>query len=432
MSLSAKQQQLFKQASKHIPGGVNSPVRAFNGVGGTPVFIEKAQGAYLWDVDGKRYVDYIGSWGPMILGHSHPSIVKAVQDAAQDGLSFGAPTVHETTLADVICEIMPSIEMVRMTNSGTEATMSAIRLARGYTGRDKIVKFEGCYHGHSDSLLVKAGSGMLTLGEPTSKGVPADFAKHTITLPYNDIEAVKACFAKFGGEIAGVIVEPVAGNMNLVKPIAGFLETIREMCDEYKSVFIIDEVMTGFRVALGGAQSVYNVKPDLTTLGKIIGAGLPVGAFGGKREIMECIAPLGGVYQAGTLSGNPLAMRAGIEMFKHLRQENFYTDLSAKLAKLLAGFKQVAQEECIALKTEQIGGMFGLYFTDQTEITSFDDILKCDVNAFKQFFHGMLDRGIHFAPSAFEAGFISSAHSDEDIAYTIAAAKEVFAEMKQA
>lgn len=432
MSLSAKQQQLFKQASKHIPGGVNSPVRAFNGVGGTPVFIEKAQGAYLWDVDGKRYVDYIGSWGPMILGHSHPAIVAAVQAAAQDGLSFGAPTVHETTLADVICEIMPSIEMVRMTNSGTEATMSAIRLARGYTGRDKIVKFEGCYHGHSDSLLVKAGSGMLTLGEPTSKGVPADFAKHTITLPYNDIEAIKACFAKFGHEIAGVIVEPVAGNMNLVKPIAGFLETIREMCDEYKSVFIIDEVMTGFRVALGGAQSVYNVKPDLTTLGKIIGAGLPVGAFGGKREIMECIAPLGGVYQAGTLSGNPLAMRAGIEMFKHLRQVNFYSDLSAKLAKLLTGFKQVAQEEGIALKTEQIGGMFGLYFTDQTEITSFDDILKCDVNAFKQFFHGMLDRGIHFAPSAFEAGFISSAHSDEDIAYTIAAAKAVFAEMKQA
>ncbi len=432
MSLSAKQQQLFKQASKHIPGGVNSPVRAFNGVGGTPVFIEKAQGAYLWDVDGKRYVDYIGSWGPMILGHSHPAIVAAVQAAAQDGLSFGAPTVHETTLADVICEIMPSIEMVRMTNSGTEATMSAIRLARGYTGRDKIVKFEGCYHGHSDSLLVKAGSGMLTLGEPTSKGVPADFAKHTITLPYNDIEAIKACFAKFGHEIAGVIVEPVAGNMNLVKPIAGFLETISEMCYEYKSVFIIDEVMTGFRVALGGAQSVYNVKPDLTTLGKIIGAGLPEGAFGGKREIRECIAPLGGVYQAGTLSGNPLAMRAGIEMFKHLRQENFYSDLSAKLAKLLAGFKQVAQEEGIALKTEQIGGMFGLYFTDQTEITSFDDILKCDVNAFKQFFHGMLDRGIHFAPSAFEAGFISSAHSDEDIAYTIAAAKAVFAEMKQA
>lgn len=432
MSLSPKQEQLFKQANKHIPGGVNSPVRAFNGVGGTPVFIEKAQGAYLWDVDGKRYVDYIGSWGPMILGHSHPDIVQTVQAAAQDGLSFGAPTVHETTLADIICEIVPSIEMVRMTNSGTEATMSAIRLARGYTGRDKIVKFEGCYHGHSDSLLVKAGSGLLTLGEPTSKGVPADFAKHTLTLPYNDIEAVKACFEKFGSEIACVIVEPVAGNMNLVKPIKGFLETIREVCDQYQSVFIIDEVMTGFRVALGGAQAYYNVKPDLTTLGKIIGAGLPVGAFGGKREIMQCIAPLGGVYQAGTLSGNPLAMRAGIAMFKHLRQPEFYSQLEAQLAKLLAGLKQVAGEEGIALKTEQAGAMFGLYFTDQTQITSFDHILKCDVDAFKHFFHGMLDRGIHFAPSAFEAGFISSAHSDEDIAYTIQAAKETFAEMKKA
>ncbi|WP_343595135.1 glutamate-1-semialdehyde 2,1-aminomutase [Acinetobacter sp.] len=432
MSLSPKQEQLFKQANKHIPGGVNSPVRAFNGVGGTPVFIEKAQGAYLWDVDGKRYVDYIGSWGPMILGHSHPDIVQSVQAAAQDGLSFGAPTVHETTLADIICEIVPSIEMVRMTNSGTEATMSAIRLARGYTGRDKIVKFEGCYHGHSDSLLVKAGSGLLTLGEPTSKGVPADFAKHTLTLPYNDIEAIKACFEKFGSEIACVIVEPVAGNMNLVKPIKGFLETIREVCDQYQSVFIIDEVMTGFRVALGGAQAYYNVKPDLTTLGKIIGAGLPVGAFGGKREIMQCIAPLGGVYQAGTLSGNPLAMRAGITMFKHLRQPEFYSKLEAQLAKLLAGLQQVANEEGIALKTEQAGAMFGLYFTDQTEITSFDHILKCDVEAFKQFFHGMLDRGIHFAPSAFEAGFISSAHSDEDIAYTVQAAKETFAQMKKA
>ncbi|MEB3766183.1 glutamate-1-semialdehyde 2,1-aminomutase [Acinetobacter sp. MD2] len=432
MSLSAKQEQLFKQASKHIPGGVNSPVRAFNGVGGTPIFIEKAQGAYLWDVDGKRYVDYIGSWGPMILGHSHPDIVKAVQEAAEDGLSFGAPTVHETTLADLICEIVPSIEMVRMTNSGTEATMSAIRLARGYTGRDKIVKFEGCYHGHSDSLLVKAGSGLLTLGEPTSKGVPADFAKHTLTLPYNDIEAIKACFEKYGAEIACVIVEPVAGNMNLVKPIQGFLETIRDVCDQYQSVFIIDEVMTGFRVALGGAQAYYNVKPDLTTLGKIIGAGLPVGAFGGKREIMQCIAPLGGVYQAGTLAGNPLAMRAGITMFKYLRQPNFYSKLEAQLAKLLTGLQQVANETGVALKTEQAGAMFGLYFTDQTEISSFDDILKCDVEAFKQFFHGMLDRGVHLAPSAFEAGFISYAHSDEDIAYTVQVAKEVFAAMKQA
>ena len=430
MTLSAKQQQLFKQANKHIPGGVNSPVRAFNGVGGTPVFIEKAQGAYLWDVDGKRYVDYIGSWGPMILGHAHPDIVKAVQTAAEDGLSFGAPTVHETTLADIICDIVPSIEMVRMTNSGTEATMSAIRLARGYTGRDKIVKFEGCYHGHSDSLLVKAGSGLLTLGEPTSKGVPADFAKHTITLPYNDIEALKECFTKYGQDIAGVIVEPVAGNMNLVKPIAGFLEAIRDVCDEYKAVFIIDEVMTGFRVALGGAQAHYNVTPDLTTLGKIIGAGLPVGAFGGKREIMACIAPLGGVYQAGTLAGNPLAMRAGIKMFEHLREPNFYQNLSDKLDVLLKGLKQAADEAGIAMHTEQIGGMFGLYFTEQTQIQSFDDILKCDVEAFKKFFHGMLKRGVNLAPSAFEAGFISSAHTDEDIAFTIEMAKETFAEMK--
>ena len=432
MSLSPKQEQLFKQASKHIPGGVNSPVRAFNGVGGTPAFIEKAKGAYLYDVDGKRYVDYVGSWGPMILGHAHPDIIAAVQKAAEDGLSFGAPTVYETTLADIICEIMPSIEMVRMTNSGTEATMTAIRLARGYTGRDKIVKFEGCYHGHSDSLLVKAGSGMLTLGEPTSKGVPADFAKHTITLPYNDIEAVKACFAKFGDEIAGVIVEPIAGNMNLVKPIAGFLETIREQCDAYKAVFIIDEVMTGFRVALGGAQALYNVKPDLTTLGKIIGAGLPVGAFGGKREIMECIAPLGGVYQAGTLSGNPLAMRAGIRMFEHLRQPNFYVDLNAKMTKLLNGLQQAADAAGVPFRTEHAGGLFGMYFTDQPEITSFEHILKCNADAFRLFFHGMLKRGVNFAPAAYEAGFISIAHSDADIDFTIQAATEVFAEMKAA
>ena len=432
MTLSAKQEQLFKQASKHIPGGVNSPVRAFNGVGGTPVFIEKAKGAYLYDVDGKRYVDYVGSWGPMILGHAHPAIIQAVQNAAVDGLSFGAPTVHETTLADIICEVIPSIELVRMTNSGTEATMTAIRLARGYTGRDKIVKFEGCYHGHSDSLLVKAGSGLLTSGEgeATSAGVPVDFAKHTLTLPYNDIAMLKECFAKFGAEIAGVIVEPVAGNMNLVKPIDGFLQAIRDVCDEYSSVFIIDEVMTGFRVGLGGAQAHYGVTPDLTTLGKIIGAGLPVGAFGGKREVMECIAPLGKVYQAGTLSGNPLAMRAGIEMFKHLREAGFYEKLTAQLAKLLAGLQTVADEAGIAFKTQQVGGMFGLYFTDQTDITSFDSMLKCDVDAFRKFFHGMLSRGINLAPSAFEAGFISSAHSDEDIQFTIDMAKEVFAEMK--
>lgn len=430
MFVSAKQAQLFEEASKHIPGGVNSPVRAFKSVGGTPVFIKRAKGAYLWDEDNNQYIDYVGSWGPMILGHSHPAIVKAVQDAAEDGLSYGAPTVAETTLADVICEILPSIDLIRMTNSGTEATMTAIRLARGYTGRDKIVKFEGCYHGHSDSLLVKAGSGLLTFGEPTSKGVPEDFAKHTIVLPYNDIEALKECFAKFGAEIAGVIVEPVAGNMNLVKPIDGFLQTIRAVCDEYKSVFIVDEVMTGFRVALGGAHTLYDVKPDLVTLGKIIGAGLPVGAFGGKREIMECIAPLGGVYQAGTLSGNPLAMRAGLEMFKHISQAGFYEKLEVQLAKLLSGLQQAADDVGIAFKTQQVGAMFGLYFTDQDQLSSFESMLKCDVEAFKQFFHGMLKRGVYLAPSAFEAGFISSVHSDEDIENTIRAAKEVFIEMK--
>lgn len=420
---------LFTAASKHIPGGVNSPVRAFKGVGGTPVFIERAQGAYLWDVEGKKYIDYVGSWGPMILGHAHPDIVKAVQDAAVDGLSFGAPTRSETTVADLICEIMPSIELVRMTSSGTEATMSAIRLARGYTGRDKIVKFEGCYHGHSDSLLVKAGSGMLTLGVPTSLGVPADFAKHTITLPFNDIAAVQQCFAEFGSEIAGVIVEPVAGNMNLVIPLEGFLQCLRDECDKAGSVLIADEVMTGFRVGLGGAQGLYGVQADITTLGKIIGAGLPVGAFGGKKEIMQCIAPLGGVYQAGTLSGNPLAMRAGLAMFLHLRQPGFYEALSGQLGKLLAGLQRAADEAGVAFKTQQVGGMFGLYFTDSSDLSSYDAMTKCNVDAFKQFFHGMLKRGVYLAPSAFEAGFISSVHSDEDIANTIQAARETFAEM---
>ena len=420
---------LFTAASKHIPGGVNSPVRAFKGVGGTPVFVERAQGAYLWDAEGKQYIDYVGSWGPMILGHAHPDIVKAVQEAAVDGLSFGAPTRTETTVADLICDIMPSIELVRMTSSGTEATMSAIRLARGYTGRDKIVKFEGCYHGHSDSLLVKAGSGMLTLGVPTSLGVPADFAKHTITLPFNDIAAVQQCFAEFGAEIAGVIVEPVAGNMNLVIPVQGFLQCLRDECDKAGSVLIIDEVMTGFRVGLGGAQGLYGVQADITTLGKIIGAGLPVGAFGGKKEIMQCIAPLGGVYQAGTLSGNPLAMRAGLAMFKHLRQPGFYEALSTKLAELLAGLQQAADDAGVAFKTQQVGGMFGLYFTDSNDLSSYEAMTRCNVEAFKQFFHGMLKRGVYLAPSAFEAGFISSVHSDEDIARTIQAAKETFAEM---
>lgn len=429
--MSAKQAQLFAEASRYIPGGVNSPVRAFKSVGGTPIFIKKAKGAYLWDEDDKRYIDYVGSWGPMILGHSHPDIVQAVQQAAEDGLSYGAPTVAETDLAQVICEILPHVELVRMTNSGTEATMTAIRLARGYTGRDKIIKFEGCYHGHSDSLLVKAGSGLLTLGEPTSQGVPEDFAKHTLVLPFNDKVALKECFEKYGEDIAGVIIEPVAGNMNLVLPKDNFLQEIRALCDEYGAVFIIDEVMTGFRVGLGGAHTHYGVHPDLVTLGKIIGAGLPVGAFGGKREIMQCIAPLGGVYQAGTLSGNPLAMRAGLAMFKHLRQDGFYAKLEQQLAKLLAGLQQAADEAGIAFKTQQAGAMFGLYFTEQDDLSSFEAMLKCDIDAFKQFFHGMLEQGVYLAPSAFEAGFISSVHSDDDIQYTINAAKTVFAQMKQ-
>ncbi len=428
-SLPHNSAEWFAAAQQHIPGGVNSPVRAFKGVGGTPVFIQKAQGAYLYDTEGKRYVDYVGSWGPMILGHAHPQIVRAVQDAAADGLSFGAPTPSEVTVADRICEIMPSMDLVRMTSSGTEATMSAIRLARGFTGRDKIVKFEGCYHGHGDSLLVKAGSGMLTLGVPTSLGVPASLAQHTLTLPFNDLDAVKACFAEYGDQIACVIVEPVAGNMNLVLPVEGFLQTLREQCTAHGSVLIFDEVMTGFRVALGGAQAHYGVTPDLTTLGKIIGAGLPVGAFGGRRDIMSCIAPLGGVYQAGTLSGNPLAMRAGLAMLDLLTVEGFYERLSGQLAALLAGLQAAADAAGVAFKTQQAGGMFGLYFTDSEDLSSYAAMTACDVDAFKRFFHGMLDRGVYLAPSAFEAGFISSAHTDADIDYTVAAAREVFAQM---
>ena len=423
-------QELFNAASVHIPGGVNSPVRAFKGVGGTPVFVQKAKGAYLFDAEGKRYIDYVGSWGPMILGHAHPEIVQAVKDAAEDGLSFGAPTPSETTVADLICQIMPSMDMVRMTSSGTEACMSAIRLARGFTGRDKIVKFEGCYHGHADSLLVKAGSGMLTLGVPTSLGVPKDLAQHTITLPYNDIEAVKACFAEYGDQIACVIVEPVAGNMNLVLPIKGFLQALRDECTKSGSVLIFDEVMTGFRVALGGAQTHYGITPDLTTLGKIIGAGLPVGAFGGKREIMNCIAPLGGVYQAGTLSGNPLAMRAGIAMLKLISAEGFYVQLSTKLSLLLNGLKAIADDVGIPLQVQQAGGMFGIYFTDSNDLSSYEAMTRCDVAAFREFFHGMLKRGVYLAPSAFEAGFISSSHTQADIEDTLAAAQDTLMEMK--
>lgn len=422
-------QLLFKQAKVHIAGGVNSPVRAFAGVGGTPVFISRASGSKMYDTEGNEYIDYVGSWGPMILGHANPHIIDAVKKAADDGLSFGAPTPFETTIADKICEIIPSIDMMRMTSSGTEATMSAIRLARGYTGRDKIVKFEGCYHGHSDSLLVKAGSGMLDIGEPTSKGVPADFAKHTITLPYNDEQAIKDCFAKFGQEIAGVIVEPIAGNMNMVIPSKNFHQTLREQCTKYGAVLIFDEVMTGFRVGLGGAQAHFAITPDLTTFGKIIGAGLPVGAFGGKKEIMSCIAPLGGVYQAGTLSGNPLAMRAGLAMFDLLTKDGFYDELSEKTAYLTSGLEKLAKEAGIGFKTTHLGGMFGIYFTDNDLPKNFTEVSQCGSDKFATFFHGMLARGVYLAPSAFEAGFISSEHSQEDLDVTLNMAKEVFAEM---
>lgn len=431
-----KNDQLFLQAKKHIPGGVNSPVRAFAGVGGTPIFIHRAEGSKLFDTENNAYIDYVGSWGPMILGHAYPPIIEAVQQAAADGLSFGAPTPFETTIADKICELIPSVELVRMTNSGTEATMSAIRLARGYTGRDKIVKFEGCYHGHSDGLLVKAGSGMLDIGEPTSKGVPSDFAKHTITLPYNDIDALHACFNKFaneqGSELACVIVEPIAGNMNMVIPSQDFHDTLRQLCDEHGVVLIFDEVMTGFRVGLGGAQTHFGITPDLTCFGKIIGAGLPVGAFGGKRAIMECVAPLGGVYQAGTLSGNPLAMRAGIAMFDSLTKDGFYQQLADKVDYLLDGIHQMADKHGIAIRSNRLGGMFGLFFTDNNIPQNFDDVSKTDNQAFAQFFHGMLDNGIYLAPSAFEAAFMSSAHSMQDLDATILAADKVFADMKSA
>ena len=419
-------ESLFKRAQRTIPGGVNSPVRAFKGVGGNPIFIQRAEGAYLFSVDGQRYIDYVGSWGPMIAGHAHPEIIKAVQEAAVDGLSFGAPTELEVEMAEKICEILPSMEMIRMVSSGTEATMSAIRLARGFTGRDKIVKFEGCYHGHGDSLLVKAGSGALTLGIPNSPGVPASLAEHTLTLDYNDPESVKRTFASLGKDIACIIVEPVAGNMNCIPPVEGFLESLRDICDKYGAVLIFDEVMTGFRVALGGAQSNYQVKPDLTTLGKIIGGGMPVGAFGGKREIMEKIAPTGPVYQAGTLSGNPIAMTAGLKTLEIISQPDFYTDLKQTTQQLLKGLKEKAETANIPFTTTQVGAMFGLFFTDLEKISSFQQVMTCDSERFKKFFHGMLDQGIYLAPSAFEAGFLSSAHNNADIQATLDAAENVF------
>ena len=423
----SKSQLLFEAAQKHIPGGVNSPVRAFKGVGGDPVFFKAAKGAYLTDADDKQYIDYVGSWGPAILGHAHPEVVKVVQEKAEDGLSFGAPTEIETTMADLVCDLIPSMDMVRMVSSGTEATMTAIRLARGYTGRDKIVKFEGCYHGHSDSLLVKAGSGALTLGVPSSPGVPAALAEETLTLTHNDSDEVRKVFSEIGDQIACIIVEPVAGNMNCIPPEEGFLETLREVCDESGAVLIFDEVMCGFRVGLQGAQGVYNIQPDLTTYGKVIGGGMPVGAFGGKRAVMEYIAPLGPVYQAGTLSGNPLAMAAGLKTLELISAPGFFESLSEKAAKLSAGLQAAADENNVPFTTNQVGGMFGFFFTEEKNISRFAQVCKGDMDRFRKFYHGMLNEGIYLAPSAFETGFISSQHTDEDIENTIAAAKRVMA-----
>jgi glutamate-1-semialdehyde 2,1-aminomutase len=418
---------LFAEAQKYIPGGVNSPVRAFKGVGGTPLFFRHAEGAYMYDEDDRRYIDYVGSWGPMILGHSDPRIKAALHRQIDLGIGYGAPTAIETDMARKVCELMPSIDLVRMVNSGTEATMSAIRLARGYTGRDKIVKFEGCYHGHVDSLLVKAGSGALTLGEPNSPGIPASLAEHTLTLDYNNTDQVRETFRRMGDQIAAIIVEPVAGNMNCIPPVDGFLEALREVCDEHGTVLIFDEVMTGFRVSLGGAQGHYGVTPDLTALGKVIGGGLPVGAFGGKRAIMEHISPLGPVYQAGTLSGNPLAMTAGLTTLNLISEPGFHEQLAAKAGRLTKGLEEAAREAGIPMTTQRAGGMFGIFFTSEPDITTFEQVTGCDVERFKAFFQGMLKEGVYLAPSAFEAGFVSGALSDQDIDDTIAAARKVLA-----
>jgi glutamate-1-semialdehyde 2,1-aminomutase len=426
--MSTRSEQLFAEAQQYIPGGVNSPVRAFRGVGGTPIFFKRGEGAYLYDEDDHRYLDYVGSWGPMIVGHAHPAVVRAVREAVGRGLSFGAPTELETVMARRINELMPSMELVRMCNSGTEATMSAIRLARGFTGRNKIVKFEGCYHGHSDSLLVKAGSGALTLGIPTSPGVPTALAAYTVTLTYNDLLQARKVFADIGEEVAGIIVEPVAGNMNCIPPAPGFLAGLRQLCDRYGSVLIFDEVMTGFRVARGGAQALYNVKPDLTTLGKIIGGGMPVGAFGGQRAIMEKLAPLGPIYQAGTLSGNPVAMTAGLVTLDLISAPGFHDQLAARTQRLCEELTAAADENGVALTANSVGGMFGIFFSAEP-VTTYAQATACDVERFKAFFHAMLAEGFYFAPSAFEAGFMSSAHSEDDIEATVAAARRVFSRL---
>lgn len=420
---------LFERANQSIPGGVNSPVRAFGSVGGTPLFIEKAQGPWIWDANDKKYIDYVGSWGPAILGHAHPDVIAAVQAAAEKGLSFGAPTEAEIELAELIKQRLPSIEKVRMVSSGTEATMSAIRLARGYTGRNKIIKFEGCYHGHADSLLVKAGSGLLTFGNPTSSGVPAEFIQHTLVLDFNDIDGVKEAFAQHGQDIACVIVEPIAGNMNLIKPREGFLQTLREQCSEHGAVLIFDEVMTGFRAGPQGVQGLTGIEPDLTTLAKVIGGGMPVGAFGGKAEIMNTIAPLGGVYQAGTLSGNPVAMAAGIATLKAVGAEGFYTRLEKRTQQLAQGLQERAQAAGISLTTDYVGGMLGLYFSaDKPQ--NMNDVAASNIEQFKAFFHAMLEEGVYLAPSAFEACFVSDTHNETIIEQTLAAAEKAFAKIK--
>ncbi|MBI5923063.1 MAG: glutamate-1-semialdehyde 2,1-aminomutase [Betaproteobacteria bacterium] len=423
--MSSRNQDLFLRAQRSIPGGVNSPVRAFRSVGGTPVFFTRGEGPYVWDADGKRYIDYVGSWGPLILGHAHPEVVRAVQEAAAKGLSFGAPTEGEVELAELLTRLVPSMELVRLVSSGTEATMSAIRLARGFTGRDLLIKFEGCYHGHSDSLLVKAGSGMLTFGNPSSGGVPADLAKHTLVLDYNNPQQLHDAFAKHGDKIACVIVEPVAGNMNLIAPRPEFLKAMRDLCTRHGAVLIFDEVMTGFRVALGSAQGLFGITPDLSTFGKVIGGGMPLGAFGGRRDIMEKIAPLGPVYQAGTLSGNPLSVAAGLATLALIQQQGFYADLASKTQRLCEGLLAAARSKGVKFSAQSVGGMFGVYFRASPP-GSYAEVMECDKEAFNRFFHTLLEKGIYLAPSAFEAGFVSAAHSAADIAATIAAAESCF------
>ena len=423
-----RNESLFNRAKAIIPGGVNSPVRAFGSVGGVPRFIKKAEGAYVWDENGTRYTDYVGSWGPAIVGHAHPEVIEAVREAALDGLSFGAPTEGEIVIAEEIAKIMPSVEQLRLVSSGTEATMTAIRLARGFTGRDKIIKFEGCYHGHSDSLLVKAGSGLLTFGNPSSAGVPADFTKHTLVLEYNNIAQLEEAFAQSGNDIACVILEPFVGNMNLVRPSESFVKALRELTEKHGAVLIYDEVMTGFRVALGGAQSLHGIKPDLTTMGKVIGGGMPLAAFGGRKDIMECISPLGGVYQAGTLSGNPIAVAAGLKTLEIIQREGFYENLTALTQRLANGIADAAKAHGVEFTADSVGGMFGLYFANHAP-QNYADMARSNIEGFKHFFHGMLDRNVAFGPSAYEAGFVSAAHTPELIDETIAAAHEVFKEM---